>query len=495
MYPGALLAGVLWLAPAASAQSPPPAGTPAPAAAKEPAVEPAPGQPAPTPSPAPADPPREERTDFSFNSRAYGTGREAEPPRYVKPLSARKIPGFESLDWLDFGLDTRLRVESRDDDYRQNNLTHDKPLLHRTRLYIGIREIADPFRFGLELQDSQLHNSHFDETTRDENNLDFLQAFGELYFKDALGPDRPLRFQAGRLAFEYLDRRLISRNPWRNTTNNFDGFRVIMGQAKNDWQLDFLAVQPVELRLHQRDRTDEETWFYALIGAWRRWSPHIVLEPYYLVLDQDRKDATLEDREIHFLGLRGYGLIGQTGFDYEAQVVGQFGESGRRDHRAFGFTSEIGYTFTHKWKPRASFFVGYGSGDRVADDRFSERFDRAFGFARPWSAQDYIIWENLLTPKVRVELQPHEKIRLDFGYGMYWLASDSDGWSRAGRRDRRGESGDGIGQEFDMRVRYQLDPRMEIIVGYSHFMPGDFTKNTGPADDSDFFYVETTLSF
>jgi hypothetical protein len=478
-----------------------PAGAPAASATPAPSTAPtALASPAPEPSPSPKASPAPDKDaasspDYGLQSRGYGTTKETEPPKYVKPLSARKLPGFEDVTWLDFGLDTRMRAEIRDDDYRQTRLIRENPILLKSRLYLGIREIADPFRFVLELQDSQIFNNEFPATVRDEDNLDFLQAYGELYFKNALGPDRPLRLQYGRMAFEYLDRRLISRNPWRNTTNNFDGFRAILGQPKNDWQLDILAVQPVELRLHQRDRTDEETWFYAIIGAWRRWAPHIVLEPYYLVLDQDRKDFTLDDREIHVFGLRGYGLIGKTGFDYDFDVVGQVGESGQRDHKAFGATGEIGYTFTHPWKPRAAFFVGYASGDRLADDRFTERFDRLYGFARPWSAQDYITWENIITPKLRFDFQPHAKIKIDMSYGAYWLASDSDAWTRANRRDRTGNSGDEIGQEMDIRTRFQVDPRLEIVLGYSHFIPGDFTKNTGPADDSDFFYVETTLQF
>ena len=46
-----------------------------------------------------------------------------------------------------------------------------------------------------------------------------------------------------------------------------------------------------------------------------------------------------------------------------------------------------------------------------------------------------------------------------------------------------------------MRVRYSIDPRIELEMGYSHFFPGPFVENTGPADDADFFYVQTTLHF
>ena len=84
--------------------------------------------------------------------------------------------------------------------------------------------------------------SDFPETDRDVDETDLLQAYGELYFKDTLGADRPLRFQFGRMSFDYVGRKLIGRNRWRNTTNSFEGFRLQLGQQSSDWQLNFLAV-------------------------------------------------------------------------------------------------------------------------------------------------------------------------------------------------------------------------------------------------------------
>jgi hypothetical protein len=269
--------------------------------------------------------------------------------------------------------------------------------------------------------------------------------------------------------------------------------RLILGQQRNDWQVDVLALQPVERRLRQPDRTNEEEWFYAVIGHWRRWSKYITLQPHYLVRDQDRKDSAQSDREIHTFALRGYGLVGDTGLDYDFTTALQCGNDGPRNHRAFGFAAEAGYTFKHPWRPRLSAFCGYASGDRHPTDGTNERFDRHYGFARPWSANDYFIWENLIAPKVRLELQPHKLVTLETGYHGYWLASDSDSWSNARRRDLEGQSGDCIGHELDVRLRWRVNPRAEIIIGYAHFEPGAFTRNTGDADDSDFFYIETTI--
>jgi hypothetical protein len=361
-----------------------------------------------------------------------------------------------------------------------------------------VKDKFDPFRFALELQDSRRENNNFVRDDRDVNEFDFINLYGELFFDDALGTDdlgnsRPLMIRAGRMAFEFLDRRFLASNQWRNTTNTFQGFRASLGQELNDWQLDLLAVQPLLRSKYEWDLPAQGQWLFGAIGHWRKWSDVITLEPYYLCLTQDA-NLGVASREIHSLALRGYGLFGSTGFDFDFDAVYQFGRNGTQQHRAFGLTTEVGYSFEHPWKPRLSAFYGYASGDRDPNDNKNERFERFFGFGRPWSANDYIIWENLSTPKVRLELQPTKKLRVDLGYSWYWLASSTDRWNNANLRDRSGRSGSFIGQEADIRLRYAVSPKVEINVGYAHFMPGEFTRNRGKNCDSDFFYFETTIS-
>ncbi len=458
-----------------------------------------PAQPQPVPPGDQAAPPLEKQEDQSkksapYKSKAWGARLETEPPGYVKTLDQFGIAGLEDLDWLEFGLEHRTRFEYRSD-YRRPNLEDDEQFLLRSRVYLGIRNILDPLRLVIEFQDSRQFYSDFPERNRDVDEADFLQAFGELYFKDALGEGHPVQFRAGRMSLEYIDRRLVARNRWRNTTNAFDGFRLRLGRPSTDWQFDIFAVQPVERRMTARDHPDEERWFYGLVGAWRPWSQYITLEPYYFVLDEDRKDPDRGDREIHTLGLHAFGPIGDTSFDYDFDTAFQFGEDGRRRQRAFAVYGEAGYTFPHAWKPRVSASVAYASGDRDPDDGLSERFDRLFQTGHSYSTSDLFSGQNIISPKIRLTLRPTSKLRLDTSYGAYWLASDSDAWVIPGRRDPNGDSGDFVGQEVELRVRYKLDPRMELEVGYSHFFPGPFVENTGPADDADLFYVQTTLHF
>jgi hypothetical protein len=452
--------------------------------------------------------------------RSYGLQRETEPPRYVKQLNQTWLKNSESLknvDWVDLGLESRLRYEYRDNDFRRNKDVLDELFLLRTRIYAAVTSKFDPLRATIELQDSRRFDSVFAPDNRDFNKMDVLQGYGELYFKDALGKDdlgndRPISIKAGRMAFELTDRRLVARNEWRNTTNNFQGVRTTLGQPKSDWQADLFALQPVVRLIDQADKADQAQWFYGASGEWRKWSKVVTLQPYYYLLQQNgskvlyASDGTIaaasahKNREIHTAGLRGYGVVGNTGLDYDANYVKQWGEDGGLDHDAYGYSLEAGYTASHAWKPRLSGLISFASGDKNPQDNTNQRFERLFGFARPWSNNDYIQMENIHASKVRVELNPDGELKFDFGYNRYRLASVTDRWSGgANLRDQTGNSGKNIGQEFDMRVRHSINKYVGLIVGYTYFMAGDFTKNTSRLIEperkanSNFLYIETTF--
>uniref|UniRef100_UPI0035B024BF alginate export family protein n=1 Tax=Nitrosomonas sp. TaxID=42353 RepID=UPI0035B024BF len=212
-------------------------------------------------------------------------------------------------------------------------------------------------------------------------------------------------------------------------------------------------------------------------------------------------------------------------FDFDVSYNHQFGYSGPLRQDAQGYTIEVGKTFNHPWKPRLTGFYGYASGDKDPTDGVDNRFDRFFGFARPWSADHYVVYENLKAPKIRMDLQPTQKLGFELTYGWYFLASKRDRMfdildgniSQTVRdpgfnRDRTGQSGDYAGHALEGRIRYQVTPKINTVLGYTHFTAEDFVKNriaaspscaTGHAHpcvdhrsgDTDFLYFEVLISF
>jgi hypothetical protein len=491
-----------------------------------------------------------EKNGYYVERKSYGTGKETDPPRYVKQANKTWLKDFDSFldtNWLDLGLEQRFRYEYRDNDFRRRDQTEDKrgsqtldePILLRTRAYIGIKNILDPFRFALEIQDSRQNRGGYihEAETRDTNDLHILQAYLELNFKetflgkDPLGNDRPIWIRAGRHAWEAGDRRLIARNEWRNTTNNFYGFRANIGDKKNDWQLELHAVNPVQRVADGNDQTDRSQDFYGAILNYRGWSDVVTFEPSYFLLKQDGNKVTLNattglpqstanrvDREIHTGVLRAYGVIPATPFDFDGSYNKQWGRVQRElstsnytrvDHDAHAYNFEIGYNVKHPWKPRVSTFYGMATGDRAQqsnDTTPMERFERLFGFARPWSNDDYIQMENIRTNKVRLEFDPKisflDNVKVDTGFSWYRLDSATDQWNAGGRlEDRTGGSGRDLGKEYDLRVRFPFNQYASLNLGYAYFWGGDFVTSTSRritgasnrSSESEFFYAELTL--
>ncbi len=440
-----------------------------------------------------------DNSNYFVPSRSYRTQPTSDLPRYVRTLSETGIESLKSIDWLDAGLDHRVRYEYRDLDFRRKPQQGiDEPVLLRTRAYLGIKNILDPFRFVAEFQDSRSYNSRYATDNRDVDEFDLIQLYGELYFKDALGSRRPVSIRGGRMWLEYLDRRLIANNEFRNTTNNFQGVRIKLGQQTNDWETDLLALQPIDRLKYDFDRPVEQEWFYGIINSWRRWSDIVTLQPYYLGYKHasHTKADNVNKLNLHNTGLRGYGVVGNTGVDYDGNIVYQFGRSnGNQQTSALAYDVELGYTLEETpWKPRFSAFYGYGSGDRNPTDQSNQTFNPLFGFNQPWSRNDYFSWDNVHAPKLRVEFAPLKDLRIDTGYNAYWLASDSAAWKRANLQDKTGQSGSFLGHEFDIRFRYKINPRIESEASYAYFTPGEMPRNLGKSQNSNFFYLQMTFS-
>jgi hypothetical protein len=435
----------------------------------------------------------------SLFAQGYSTTRDPDPPKYARHAPDTGIDFLEDAAWLDLGLDYRFRYEYRDGDIRRAQGGIDDPFLHRTRAYIGIHDALDPFRFAVEMQDARRYHSRYPRDNRDVNEFEFIRLYAELFFKDllprdALGNARPVSLRYGIHNFEFLDRRLIGNNQWRNTANTFQGFHGLIGQQANDWQIDLLAVQPLNRSMYEWDRPVEQQWVYAAIGQWRGWGEKMTLEPYYLALSQSAY-AGVAERLVHSPGLRAYGKVSGTGLDYDLSYTNQFGRNGSRNVRAWAATAEIGYTLAHPWKPRVSLFYGQATGDRDPNDNTDNRFERFFGFGRPWSANDYIVYENIRAPKLRIELTPTKTLRIDFGYSWYWLDSATDRFYGGNlARDRAGSSGSSIGHEFDIRARWQITKKLETTLGYARFLPGGFVESQIRGGDTDFAYLEVSVN-
>jgi opacity protein-like surface antigen len=464
-------------------------------------------------------------TSYYVPTHAYRLEPQPDTPPYVRNL-AKIYREFDGYDWLDVGLDSRVRFEYRKNDYRpwtdnwaDRPTQRRRPLpnslwLLRTRAYLGVHDILDPFRFAVEVQDSRALNSLYQLQGQDINTAELISGYGELHFKDMFGKDdrgnaRPLFLRAGRFHFELLDKRLIAENEFRNTTNTFDGFRLKIGKKDNDWDIDSFLMRPVNRDPYGFDRPDWQNWIYGAVVSIRRWSEYATIQPYFLGRKQYADPASASNalkvhRETRAPGIRVYGALGD--FDYDLDVNKQFGEAGEFqafDNRAnaiqatvqqdaLAYAIEAGYTLQdHPWKPRVSASYAYGTGNKTPFDSANQTFDIFYGFNQPFSRNDYIAWNNVRAPKLRLEFSPAKDLQIDSAFSAYWLASGAAAWDRANLSAPLGNRGAFIGTEVDVRLRYKLSRFVSLSASYARFWPGSFTTSFAPSNDLQPYYPQS----
>lgn len=422
-------------------------------------------------------------------TRSVAANRIAETPDYAHVLS-------QEANWLVGGLESRTRYERRWEDYNTPLLLSDDALVTRNLLFLSLRGPLDPLRLTVELEDSRRFFSDRPNNPNIENGFEVLQAYVQLHFEDSLGA-APLNVSLGRMSFDWVDRRLLARNRNRNALSAFDGVRLRAGDDTTPWEIDAIAFRPVERNTEDFDQANDDALLAGVAGYWRAWSPWVILEPYWLWLDQESSRLFPLQRDLHSFGLHAFGQWGATSaWDYDLSFVAQTGTTQGQAHRAWAAHVEAGHTWSTAWKPRLALWLNYASGDDHPEDTGNEHFDPLFGatFAF-YGFSGFFSWQNMVNPSLRLSFQPASRLRCELCYRAFWLADSNDAWVRGLRRDATGASGSFIGQELDLRLVWQVARQFEIDLAYAHFHPGGFVDNTGDAPPSHFLQIAGTLRF
>jgi hypothetical protein len=81
----------------------------------------------------------------------------------------------------------------------------------------------------------------------------------------------------------------------------------------------------------------------------------------------------------------------------------------------------------------------------------------------------------------------------------FWLAEREDAWYGANnntiRQDATGGAHRYVGGELDLSVKYTLWEHVWIWLGYSHFAPGSFVRDTGAHPHMDWAFLEVEVRF
>lgn len=332
----------------------------------------------------------------------------------------------------------------------------------------------------------------------DEDLLDTHQAFLDLAWN--FGRERSLTLRTGRQELDYGSGRLISMREGPNVRQSFDGVKLMLRTA--GWRVDGFVVKPVETDpgfFDDAPVSSQTLWGAYTVRPLPRLLPGGNIDLYYIGLD--RRSARFDqgrEREIrHTVGTR---LSGERrGWDYNAELVYQFGNLGRGRIRAWTVATDTGYTPRRvRFSPRFGFKANVTSGDRDPNDPDLETFNPLFPKGAYFGQLASIGPLNHRDLHPTLDLTFPRGVSLSANWVFYWRQSTRDGlYGIPGNLLRTGQlsSARYIGHQPGVEVRCQMNRHTDVTVNYARFLTGRFLRETPPGEDTTFFAAWVTYRF
>jgi len=314
-----------------------------------------------------------------------------------------------------------------------------------------------------------------------------------------LGDQASLTLRGGRQELIFGHQRLVGVSDYTNVRRTFDGARGIL--QVGDWTINPFWADHVVV---QQYRFDTSSTKQQLFGIYSTAPAHLLpmnLDLYYLGVDNKTAafNGTSGREKRYTLGLRTWGEIGETNWDFEFEGAGQFGTVGSGNIGAGFFTAILGYTLPVKeWSPRVYLEFDYGSGDNKPGGNvgtFNQLYPSAHGLN---GYIDYIGWQNIISPNAGIAFTPVRELKLSLQQYFFWRASDRDAIYNSGLaviRPGTGTRARYVGAETDLLANYQFTRHLLGYTGYSYFFPGGFIHKSGPHEASNYFYAALEYTF
>lgn len=331
----------------------------------------------------------------------------------------------------------------------------------------------------------------------DENRLDIQNAFVEI----ALGPVGSVTPTArlGRQEMRFGSGRLVDPREGPNVRRTFDGGRFILGSGP--WTLNGLYVRPREDRFGVFDDriNDEQALWGAYAVGKDVLSSGSTLDFYVLGYENERAHFVQgrASEERISVGARLSGKAG--GWDYNWEVVGQFGHFGGGEIRAWTLATETGYTFSHApLKPRIALSANVASGDKDPNDGKLQTFNPLFPRGNYFSEDATLGPRNFFNLHPFVTLQLTDAFTLTTDVNFFWRLEKGDGiYTPSGAILREPQPGAGryVGTAASANLTWQITPYLEASAIYTRFEPGAFLDDTGAAKPLDFVELSIRARF
>jgi Alginate export len=364
--------------------------------------------------------------------------------------------------------------------------------------------LSSDFHFGSrirafsELQSGLENGRNGGPRPTDLDRLDVHQAFLDWRIFASKGNFVSLRF--GRQELGFGSGRLISPAEGLNTRRSLDGTRLTIKIGSIVWNATNLRLVKSSADVFDDvpDHTQTEwgTGMTAPHPVWKKANMSL----YYFGLDRKssiyRKGLGREIRQT--IGSRSFKTSGGWDFNYEGIL--QWGSFAGKPIRAWALSEDTGYTFKQTLlRPRIGFRSDIATGDRGPSSHKLGSFNPLFPAAPVYSGPS-----GILGPTNLIDITP--SLRLQFGKAIMTLESSS--FWRESRQDgiyspsvaaappvRRGDGSQAryVASAPSVTIGYQATRHVFVSTIYTHFMAGDFLRESPPARDVN--YVASWVSY
>ncbi|CAN5489995.1 hypothetical protein BH18VER1_BH18VER1_11310 [soil metagenome] len=431
-----------------------------------------------------------------------------------------------------FDIEERVRFESRENtrdfDSSVDDDNDDAWLLNRFRLGVAIKPVSW-LKVYAQTQDAR-------EGFSDRSNIPGVRgaegtdAFDLRQAYVAIGDLKttPVQLTLGRQILGYCDNRLVGDSKWGNLGRTFDAARL--RYEKKPFSVEAFFARPVQIERGEFNSSDAEDNFAGLYFSTEAAKIQTT-DAYVFYRNKNDQQPDLDPinrlnprgtwngpaAEFVTVGFRVKSLPDKLGpWDYTGEVAVQSGDvhqtdkqSTSRNLRALASHVNAGYTAQGvSWKPRFALEYNFASGDDDPLDGDLHSFQNLFpSNHEKYGFMDEFGWRNIHDLRVQTTAKPAKEWEIGFDYHAFFLANTEDYWYRSnGISTLRTRTPDGVdvrtigarsfaGHEVDFTIGYEWRKNVKVQAGYSHFFAGDYLSDTGAADDADFGYLMTTISY
>jgi hypothetical protein len=412
----------------------------------------------------------------------------SDPARRTEPLDRVKyIPLSSSRPdvYLSLGGEVRERVEIFDNAnwvpsptdtflLQKYMLSADLHLGSRVRVFANLKTGLEDGRTG-------------GPRPTDEDKLDLHEAFLDL----RLGGEKTAIVRVGRREYSLGSQRLVSVRAGPNVRQSFDGVSVIV--APGAWRLEAFATKPVRTDTGVFDDDPDHTrtfWGVYATGA-LRFFEHAGIDVYYMGLD--RKQARFEQGTAPELretvGTRIWHR--PAPWDYNFEVVYQWGRFGLGPIRAWTFASDTGLTLRNAaWRPRFGLKADVTSGDKDPLEPTLQSFNPLFPKGAYFGENQMLGPVNHIDLHPSVDLHPFSQVTVSPSWLFFWRENKNDGvYGVPGNliRPVRGATSRYVGSQPAVMLTVDLGRHLSATVDWEYFIAGPFLRESGTASNITYF--------